>query len=125
MEKKNLEKVINALKTIRAPLAQVEYDLHQIVAQTLDLEGIYYKHEVSLGPRCRIDFLVEEGIGIELKKGSPNQKQMKAQALKYAHFEEVKTLIILVEKWVELPKVLAGKPIHTLSINRLWGIALS
>lgn len=125
MEKMLADRVLESLKKIRAPLAQGEYDLHQIVADQLQEEGLLYIHEAKLAPRCRIDFLIEGQIGIELKKGRPNAAKMKEQAYRYATIEDIKALIVIVEKWVNLPNQLAGKPVYTLSLNRLWGIALS
>lgn len=119
------QRVITSLKTIRAPLAQGEYDLHQIVAEALGAQNLSYIHEAKLAPRCRIDFLVEGQVGIELKKGRPSGPKMKEQATRYAASPCVKALIVVVEKWVNLPNELAGKPVYTISLNRLWGIALS
>ncbi len=124
MDEALTNKVLHALKTIRAPLAQGEYDLHQIVADALEGQNLFYVHEARLAPRCRIDFLVEGQVGIELKKGRPNGPKMKEQAARYAAAADIRALIVVVEKWVNLPNQLAGKPLYTISLNRLWGIAL-
>ena len=63
-------------------------------------------------------------MGIELKKGRPNGPKMKEQAARYAAAADIRALIVVVEKWVNLPNQLAGKPLYTISLNRLWGIAL-
>ena len=52
-----LEQVLTALKSIRAPVATDEYDLHQLACQALAQAGIGCVHEAQLAPRCRIDVL--------------------------------------------------------------------
>ena len=52
-----MEKVLPALKCIRAPLVQGEYDLHALVAESLQKADIAFLHEAALGSRARIDFL--------------------------------------------------------------------
>ena len=119
-----VEKIIEALKEVRAPLLEEESTLHQLVAQALRDKGIAFIHEARIGTRCRIDFLVEENIGLELKKGKPNKKQLLEQLKRYVSAPEIERLMVVVERWVDLPGELKGKPVHLLSTNRLWGIAL-
>ncbi len=73
-----LEAVLAALRTIRAPLARGEYDLHALVESALTRAGIECRHEVPLAPRCRIDFLCG-GIGIEVKRGLPERARIRRQ----------------------------------------------
>lgn len=58
-----MEALIAALRGLRVPLQQGEYDLHALVERQLTQAGIPWQHEVKLAPRCRIDLMCG-GIGI-------------------------------------------------------------
>ncbi len=118
-----LSSVVRALARLRAPLCQGEYDLHRLAAQALEAEGIDFLHEVTLSPRCRIDFLAG-AVGIEIKKGKPARGRLMEQLARYAESGRVQALVILVERSANLPATVLGKPCVMLSANRLWGIAL-
>ena len=118
-----METVWNALKNLRAPLVQEEYDLHALVAQALEQAGIPFRHEAPLGPGRRIDFLCGD-IGIEVKRGRPAPAVLKKQLTAYLQSDHLTGLILVVERTAALPPQLAGKPVKILSLNRLWGIAL-
>ena len=51
-----LERVMEALRGLRAPISLDEYDLHRQIAHILEEHGLDYEHEKQLMPRCRIDF---------------------------------------------------------------------
>jgi len=118
-----VEQILQALKTIRAPIQQGEYDLHRLVMDTLLAHGIPCEHEVSLGGGRRIDLMCGR-IGIEIKRGKPDRARLAAQLLRYAQSERLDGLILVVERSVDVPRQLAGKPLHAVCLNRLWGIAL-
>ena len=118
-----LSSVLQALQRLRAPFCPGEYDLHSLAAQALATGGIEYLHEVTLSPRCRIDFLAG-AVGIEIKKGRPAPGRLAGQLARYAQSDRVKALIVLVERSAGLPARILGKPCVVLSANRLWGIAL-
>ncbi len=115
--------VTRALMRLRAPFCQGEYDLHALAASALREAGIPFLHEVRLAPRCRIDFLADT-VGIEVKKGKPERRQLLHQLERYAGSPRIESLVVLVERAADLPGEILGKPCVTLSINRLWGIAL-
>ena len=118
-----MEAVYNALKGLRAPVVQEEYDLHARVAQALDAAAIPYRHEAPLGPGRRIDFLCGS-IGIEVKRGRPAPSLLKKQLAGYLQSKQLTGLILVVERTASIPPMIAGKPVKILSLNRLWGIAL-
>ena len=64
----DIQAIMAALATVRAPAMPGEYDLHAEVSAALDRAGINHSHEYRLAPRCRIDFLAGR-VGIEIKKG--------------------------------------------------------
>lgn len=114
---------MEALKTLRAPIQQGEYDLHALVMDCLETHGIPCAHEVKLGPRCRIDMMVGS-IGIEIKRGKPERSRLLAQLARYAACGQVSALIVVAERNVSLPRSMGGKPVTAICLNRLWGIAL-
>ena len=121
-----MKNIIAALETLRAPIQQGEYDLHRLVMDALDVHGISYEHEAKLAPRCRIDLLCGSagGIGIEIKRGKLDRARLIAQLTRYAQCEQLTGLILVAEKSISLPRIVAGKPLHIICLNRLWGIAL-
>lgn len=119
-----LERVLNSLKNLRTGLTFEEYILQDVVAEQLQKSGILFKKEYGLAPGNRIDFFVEGGIGIEVKKGKPNSKQVTAQLQRYTSFDEIKAVILVVQRSVSIPSRINGKKCVMLGLNRLWGVAL-
>lgn len=118
-----METVLAALRKLRAPFSQDEYDLHRLVARALEDAGIDFSHEVPLGKGRRIDFLCGE-IGIEVKRGRPAPGLLTKQLAGYLQSERLTALILVTERSASVPPLIGGKPVKVLSLNRLWGIAL-
>ncbi len=112
-----------ALETPRVPLTHSEYELHELIAAALHDGGFVVQHEARLGPRCRVDFLVE-GVGIEVKRGKPDRRRLAEQCRRYLSQPALEALILVVDTRVDLPGELCGKPVRVVALNRLWGIAL-
>ncbi|MBQ8954106.1 MAG: hypothetical protein IJ048_08315 [Clostridia bacterium] len=112
-----------ALETLRIPLTDSEYQLHELIAAALHDGGFVVQHEAPLAPRCRIDFLVA-GVGIEVKRGKPDRRRLLAQCRRYLEQPALEALILVVDTRVALPDALCGKPVIVVGLNRLWGIAL-
>lgn len=120
----SLAEILHALRGIRAPIQQGEYDLHDLVRASLAEAEIPCAHEVPLAPRCRIDLLCLGGIGIEIKRGQPDRKRIVMQLTRYAACGQISSLILVTERTVAVPNRIHGKPISCVCLNRLWGIAL-
>ncbi|MBQ8202599.1 MAG: hypothetical protein IJZ74_12615 [Clostridia bacterium] len=118
-----MERVYEALTTLRAPLQQGEYDLHRLVMDALNTAGIPWEHEVKLAPRCRIDLMCGS-VGVEIKRGKVEKTRILEQLRRYAACQQVKSLILVTEKTVPVPHTILGKPVRLICLNRLWGIAL-
>ena len=118
-----LRALTRALSTVRSPLIGSEYDLHALIAAALAGGGFVVSHEVPLGPGRRVDFMVED-VAIEVKRGRPPRARLMTQCRRYLESDRVSALILVVEKSVNLPDTLGGKPLITFSLNRLWGVAL-
>ena len=118
-----LSSLKRALETLRIPLTDSEYQLHELIAAALHDGGFVVRHEAPIAPRCRIDFLVD-GVGIEVKRGKPDRRRLLAQCRRYLEQPALEALILVVDTRVALPDALCGKPVVVVGLNRLWGIAL-
>ncbi len=118
-----MERILAALRGIRAPIQQGEYDLHRLVMDTLIKAEIPVAHEVKLAPRCRIDMMCGS-VGVEIKRSKVESARIISQLTRYAQCEQVQGLILVTEKTVKVPHSICGKPVHQVCLNRLWGIAL-
>lgn len=116
-------RIERALSAIRVPAVPGEYDIHAMIAEALQADGIEFRHEAPLAPRCRIDFLAD-GVGIEVKKGKPVRATVLRQVARYLACDQLNALVLVSEKEVPLPSTVAGKPVKTLSLSRFWGVAL-
>lgn len=116
-------KVRQALEAIRCSAADSEEALHVQVIRALEDAGLDVRHEVSLGPRCRIDFMVG-AVGIEVKKNKPVRSALIRQVTRYVACAQVEALIVIAPRGVDLPRTIGGKPVTMMALERLWGIAL-
>lgn len=123
MGEEDVLRVVDALCTIRCGASAAEEELHREVAQAFSAAGIEAVHEARLAPRCRIDFLAGE-TGIEIKKKRPERAKLIAQLMRYAACPQVRALIVVAPRGVNLPKAIGGKPVTMLALERLWGISL-
>jgi hypothetical protein len=120
-----MQQIIDVLKTLRINPVNEEYDLQAEIEKLLIDAEIHYERECKLGPRNRVDFLTfRNGIAIEVKKGKPNKAQAIGQLQRYAEFDRVKGIILVIEKNMDVPREINGKPCVSLGLNKLWGIAL-
>lgn len=118
-----VQRVICALEAIRCGAACTEEELHAQVARALEDSGIQAEHEVRIAPRCRIDFL-SGSVGIEIKKSRPERAKLIAQLTRYAACEQIEALVVAAPRGVNLPKVIGGKQVILVALERMWGIAL-
>ena len=116
-------RVMDALETIRCGASCTEEELHALVAQALESAGIEAAHEARLAPRCRIDFMAGE-IGIEVKKKRPERAKLIAQLARYAACGQVRALVVVAPRGVNLPRTIGGKKVTMVALERLWGISL-
>ena len=114
---------ILALKSLRINPAETEHAIHRAIKSVLSENGISFFYERDLAPRCRIDFLTKNGVGIEVKKGKPNSSQVSRQIDRYCSSDDVLAIVLVVERniWC-LPN--PPKPVYYVSLSTNWGIAL-
>lgn len=116
--------VLRALRSLRIIRAgQDEADLQQAIAEMLTRYGIPSRREHRFGPRCRADVWCD-GVVIEVKKRRPDRASLIAQVTRYAQQPGCREIIVVLERSVILPDVIEGKPVHVLSLNANWGVAL-
>lgn len=119
-----MQEILKALSNLRVNPVDEEYELQIEIATQLCLAGINFHREYKLGPRNRVDFITYDGIVIEVKKGKPAKYQVIDQLIRYASFIKVKGIILVVEKNLDIPREINGKPCVSFGLNKLWGIAL-
>ncbi|MDR0929990.1 MAG: hypothetical protein LBM74_09830 [Oscillospiraceae bacterium] len=117
------EAVLAALSALRAPRVRSEYDLHALVAAALSAAALPCLHEAALFPGRRIDFLCGT-VGVEVKRGRPPARTVISQLTAYAKSPRIQTLVLVAEKLPRLPETVGGKPLLTVSLSVLWGVAL-
>lgn len=121
-----MEAILNALKQLRIGVILDEYTLQEQIAKVLSEHEIIYSKEHVLGPRNRVDFMSNTGVAIEVKKGKPNRTNLICQINRYAQFDDVKEIIIVVETSISNPitRTDNGKPCTVIGLRKLWGIAI-
>ena len=97
-----------------------EKELQEGIAQVLKSNYIYFNREISLSKKDRIDFLLENGIGLEVKIDGSATK-LANQIRRYLDHEQLTGILIVVNlsKLLDLPVSLNGKPIITLCLRNL------
>jgi hypothetical protein len=121
----SIDKILLALGTLRIGISSDEFQIQSMVEQALLDQQISFEKEYQLAPRNRIDFFVDGGIGVEVKRGKPNKTQVTKQLQRYASFEEIKAIVLVVDRTVAIPNEINAKKCILFGLNRLWGVALS
>jgi hypothetical protein len=118
-----VDRVLAALRSIRIPVVRRESEVVGAIVGVLDEEGIAYRREVTVAPRCRVDLLVEGGIAIEVKRGKPNSRKVAEQVRRYAAGEDVTTVVLVTERGLVCHLEEAhGKPIRYVALSKNWGL---
>ena len=115
--------LLDALSAARVPAQPEEYDIHALLSEAFAGAGLEVEHEYRLAPRCRVDFCFNR-IGIEVKKGRPNARTLRAQLARYLETGALDALIVVTQRYVPLPDTIGGKRVYLCTLDRLWGVAL-
>ena len=100
-----------------------ESGIHKLVEDSLQKHEIEYIHEAMLGKGRRVDFLIGR-TAVEIKKGAPSSLQVARQLKGHLESEAVDEIVAVTRKRVTLPKMLLGKRVYAISLDRLWGVTL-
>ena len=91
------------------------------IATMLATEGVAFLREHRLGPHARIDFLVEGGIGVEVKMNSAAPAAIARQLARYAAYDAVSALILVTNRAVGWEACeIGGKPAWCVSLGKAW-----
>ena len=119
----DVQAILSALSALRIGPQPEEYEIHDAVARALDAAGIPYVHECRLLPGRRIDFACGS-VGLEVKKGRPDGRRLRAQLARYLEQTQLTAAIVVLQRPCRLPDRICDKPVYTVALNRLWGVAL-
>lgn len=98
---------------------QDEAGLQLQISEVLKKEGIKHTREVELSPKNRIDFLLENNVGIEVKINRAGTALL-YQISRYTQEEKIKELLVITIRPAALPKEINGRKIYGLALwNRL------
>lgn len=93
--------------------------LQSQIAQMFTEIGISFQREVRLSAQDRIDFLVEDGLGVEVKiKGSPHA--IYRQCKRYCASGQIRTLLLVTGRSMGLPDQINGKDCYVHLLGRSW-----
>jgi len=115
--------LLKILSTIHISKRMNEDQIHIKIMKVFEECGISFQHEYKLLPHKRFDFWID-GIVIEVKKQKPNKISLLNQLNRYTKEKKVRAVIVVLEKSMDLPKMLNGKPISVISLNANWGLAI-
>lgn len=96
-----------------------EAELQTAVERLLGGMGFPYKRELRLSARDRVDFMIDDGIALELKVKTDGAALLR-QCLRYAAHDAVKEIVAAstTHHVLNLPDNVAGKPLHRLQLMR-------
>ena len=118
-----VQAILAALSTLRIGPQPEEAEIHDAIARALDGAGIAYVHECRLLPGRRIAFACGS-VGIEVKKGRPDGRRLREQLARYLEQTQLTAAIVVLQRPCRLPDRICDKPVYTVALNRLWGVAL-
>jgi hypothetical protein len=109
-------KIVEILREARLS-ASSEAALQSTIDDVLSRAGVSFEAEKRMGAGSRIDFLCNEGVGIEAKVKYP-KRGIYRQLERYAAREEIKALILVTGTALGMPPEIKGKPLFYVSIGR-------
>jgi hypothetical protein len=115
--------IVAALGDLRLHATASEQHIHREIGAALDRAGIPHKHEARIAPRCRVDFLCDGGVAIEVKRGKPHTGRVAAQVARYAASPLVAAVVLVLERnLIHTPAGAHGKPVRVVALATNWGI---
>lgn len=96
-----------------------EIELQDGIARVLGLAHVTFEREVRLTPKERIDFIVGEGIGVEVKIAGAFADVIR-QMQRYAEHPRITALVLATTcmRHDHVPLSLVGKPCTTIYLAR-------
>jgi len=120
-----IDLIVTILSGLRLHATLSENAIHAAIVEKLTAAGIEHKHEMKIAPRCRVDFLCAQGVGVEVKRGKPNTRRVNAQIDRYCRSDLITALVLVTERGLcDTPRESNGKQVQVVSLTYNWGIAL-
>lgn len=113
-----LRKALGAELRKQRSAARDEVKLHGVIAAALRTVGVSFTQEHRLDAKDRLDFFVDGGICIEVKKTAAGEAALR-QMGRYLDHPEVTGAIGIAMRWDTLPVAFRGKPVSTIELWRL------
>lgn len=80
---------------------------------------IFHQREYRLSDTDIIDFLFDDGIGMEVKIKGQKSKILR-QCNRYAQYHEIKAIILASSVPLSLPNEIDGTPCYYFNLSRAW-----
>lgn len=94
-----------------------EVALHEDMSRVLTAAAIPHEREVRLTPRDRIDFLCDDGVGIEVKVAG-SLAAVTRQMTRYSSHDDVHSLVLVTTRAAHhaIPRTFGGVPVALYSL---------
>jgi len=120
-----LDSVVGACKRIHLPPVRLESQVVDAIRKEFRRADLSFEEEVTVAPRCRVDFVVEGAVAVEVKKGKPNSRVVSGQIERYAAAPMVEGVVLVSERGlIDHLEEAHGKPVRYVALAKNWGIAL-
>lgn len=110
---------------VREVISQHAFPLHDEkraqadLAQALEESGIAYEREVVLATGDVVDFMLADGVALEVKLRAP-KRAIYRQLTRYARHAPVAGIILASNTAMGLPESINGKPVAIMSLGAGW-----
>jgi len=96
-----------------------ELDVQDGLAELFTRNRVPFEREVVLSPADRIDFLLENGLGVEVKIDR-SLTSVTRQLFRYAKDDRIQSLLLVTSRvrLLNMPSMLCGKPVLTVELLR-------
>lgn len=121
----SFEQIMDILRGVRVGVVLYESHVCNMILELFISSGILFSKEVKIGDHSRVDFLTDDGIAIEVKKGKPNSRTVARQVARYAESERVTAIILVSERGLFSHIDTYGeKRVGYIALSKNWGIAM-
>ncbi len=104
----------------RTPLVLKDEKSVQVSIETvLNSHGFDFKREVRLSQKDIVDFMLKDGIAVEVKLGGRPMPTFK-QCERYCEHPQVNALVLMTAKTMGFPPEVKGKPCYYVSLSTGW-----
>lgn len=99
-----------------------ETDLQEAVASVLREAGVPFDREYRLGPRDRVDFLIDGSVAVELKIDGSFSEVLR-QLHRYSEHDTVKALVLVTTRAQHraMPPEMNGKRVDVIHTSTVFG----